>query len=59
MDPTVEKGIFVGYNETSKDYQIYIPALQSVVVRRDVRFEEERAFRRSRELGDREPSTIQ
>ena len=58
LDPTAEKWIFVGYTETSKAYQIYILALRSVVVRRYVRFEE-RAFRRSWELGDREPSTIQ
>ena len=59
LDPTAEKGIFVGYSETSKAYQIYIPGLQSVVVRWDVKFEEERAFRRSPELGDREPSVAQ
>ena len=49
----------MGYSETSKAYRIYIPSLQSVVVRRDVRFEEDRAFRRAQELGDREPSTLQ
>ena len=27
LDPTAEKGIFVGYSETSKDYWIYIPSL--------------------------------
>jgi len=48
-------GIFAGYSETSKAYRIYIPALRSVVVRRDVKFEEERAFQRSRELDEREP----
>jgi hypothetical protein len=26
MEPTTEKGIFVGYSETSKAHQIYIPA---------------------------------
>ena len=26
LEPTIEKGIFVGYNETSKAYQIYIPS---------------------------------
>lgn len=56
LDPTVDKGIFVGYSETCKAYWIYILALQSVVVRQNVKFEEERAFRRSHELGDREPS---
>ena len=59
LDPTAEKGIFVGYSEISKAYRIYIPSLRSVVVRRDVRFEEDKAFRRSWELGDREPSMIQ
>jgi hypothetical protein len=29
-----------GYLEISKSYQIYIPSLQKVVVRKDVRFEE-------------------
>ena len=32
----------MGYSETSKTYRIYIPALRSVMVGRDVRFEEER-----------------
>ena len=59
LDPTTEKGIFVGYSKTSKAYRIYIPALRSVVVRQDVRFKEDRAFMRSPELGDREPSTLQ
>ena len=59
MDPTTEKGIFVGYSETSKDHWIYIRSLQSVVVRRDMKFEEERAFKRSWELGEREPSATQ
>ena len=26
LEPTAEKGIFVGYSETSKAYRIYIPA---------------------------------
>ena len=59
MDPTVEKGLFVGYSETSKAFRIYISALQRVVVRRDVKFEEDRAFCRSRELDEREPSAGQ
>ena len=49
MDPTAEKGIFVGYDETAKAFRIYLPSQRKVVVRRDVKFEEERAFRRSRE----------
>jgi hypothetical protein len=57
MEPTVEKDIFVGYSEVSKAYRIYIPALKRVVVRRDVKFEEQKAFERSQELDQREPPT--
>jgi hypothetical protein len=39
----------VGYNESSKAYQIYIPGQRQIEVSRDVTFEEEIAFRRSRE----------
>jgi hypothetical protein len=52
LDPTAEKGILVGYSEVSKAYWIYIPTLRRIVVRRDVRFEEDRAFMRSLELRD-------
>jgi hypothetical protein len=47
MEPTAEKGILVGYSETSKAYRIYISALRKTIVRRDVKFKEDRAFRRS------------
>jgi reverse transcriptase-like protein len=50
LEPTAEKGIFVGYSETSKAYRIYIPALRKTVLRWDVRFEEDKAFRRSRDM---------
>ena len=49
LDPSSRKGTFVGYNESSKAYQIYIPGQRQIKVRRDVTFEEELAFRRSRE----------
>jgi hypothetical protein len=48
LEPTTEKEIFVGYSETSKAFHIYIPSLRKTVLRRDVRFEEDRAFRKSR-----------
>jgi hypothetical protein len=47
LDPTTQQGILVGYSKVSKAYQIYIPSQRGVVVRRDVRFEEGRAFQRS------------
>jgi hypothetical protein len=40
LEDTAEKGIFVGYNENSKAYRVYIPSLRKIVVKRDVRFVE-------------------
>jgi hypothetical protein len=42
LDHIVERRMLVGYSEVAKAYRIYIPAL-----RRDVKFEEDRAFKRS------------
>ena len=39
----------MGYDESSKAFRIYLPSRRKVVVRREVRIEEERAFRKSRE----------
>ena len=58
LEPTAEKGIFVGYSETSKAYRIYIPGQRKLVVRQDVKFEEDRAFRKSLDLRDRDSSQI-
>ena len=44
FESTTERGIFVGYDETSKAFCIYLPSQRKVVVRREVRFEEERAL---------------
>jgi hypothetical protein len=49
LDPTAQQGILVGYSEVSKAYRIYIASLRRVIVSRDVRFEEDRAFARSLE----------
>jgi hypothetical protein len=48
LDPSGRKGTFVGYNESSKAYRIYIHGQRQIKVRKDVTFEEEVAFRRSR-----------
>jgi hypothetical protein len=48
LDPSGRKGTFVGYNESSKAYHIYIPSQRQIEVRRYVNFEEEVAFRRAR-----------
>eukprot|EP00253_Pinus_taeda_P028945 PITA_28945 len=57
LDQTVEKGYLVGYSETSKAYKIYVPSSRKIVVRRDVKFMEDRAFRKSREMLAREKSS--
>jgi hypothetical protein len=49
LDPSGRKGTFVGYSESSKAYWIYIPGQRQIEVIRDVIFEEEITFRRSRE----------
>ena len=49
FEPTAKRGIFVGYDETSKAFRIYLPSQRKVVMRREVKFEEEWAFRKSRE----------
>ena len=33
FEPTTERGIFVGYDETSKAFRIYLPSQKKVVVR--------------------------
>ena len=59
LEPTAEKGILVGYIKTSKAYRIYIPSQRKIVVRRDVRFKGERAFRKSLDLRDRDSQVPQ
>ena len=49
FEPTADRGIFMGYDKTSKGFHIYLPSQRKVVVRREERFEEERVFRKSRE----------
>jgi hypothetical protein len=49
LDPSGRKGTFVGYSESSKTYWLYIPGQRQIEVSRDVIFEEEIAFQRSRE----------
>jgi hypothetical protein len=50
LEPSGEKGIFVGYSETSKDYKIFILERRKTIVSRDVKFKENLACRKSREL---------
>ena len=40
LDPSIVKGIFVGYSETSKVYSVFIPAQRKTIISRNVRFED-------------------
>jgi hypothetical protein len=49
LDPSGRKGTFVGDNESSKAYRIYILGQRQIEISRDVVLEEDIAFQRSRE----------
>jgi len=49
LEPTTKRGFIVGCIETTHAYKVYIPSLKRNVLRRDVRFEEEKAMRSSLE----------
>ena len=44
LDPSRKKGIFVGYSDTSKAYQIYFPGFKNIDIDRDVTFDEDLAY---------------
>ena len=48
LEPSGKKGIFVGYSESSKAYRVYIPGFRQIETSRDVTFNEDTAFNRSR-----------
>jgi hypothetical protein len=48
LDPSGRKHTFVGYNESSNTYRIYIPGQRQIEVSRDVTLEEEVSFMRYR-----------
>ena len=47
LDPSGEKGIFVGYSENSKGVRVYIPGRRKIEVSRDVTFDEDSVFNES------------
>lgn len=49
LEPTTELGIFVGYTNTPHNYWVYLSSNRIIVVRRDVKFDEEKAMRCSLE----------
>ena len=45
MEPSRNKGTFVGYSETSKEFRIYVPSERHVEVSWDATFHEEETFK--------------
>ena len=52
LELTAEVGIFVGYTDTPHNYRVYLPDNHKTIVRRDIKFHEEKAMKCSLE---REP----
>ena len=48
LDPSGRKGVFVRYSESAKAYRICIPGRRKIELSRDVTFEEDISYRRSR-----------
>jgi transposase InsO family protein len=48
LDPSGRKGVFVDYNKSAKAYRIYIPGQRKIELSRDVTFEEDIAYQRSK-----------
>jgi len=46
LDACGKKGTFVGYNETSKAYRIYVPSQREVELSHDVTFDEDSSLRK-------------
>jgi len=55
LDPSGKKGIFVGYSESSKAYRIYFPGFKKIGISRDVTFDEDTAYKKSRKKPIEEP----
>ena len=57
LDPSINKGIFVGYSESSKAYRIYFPGFKNIDISRDVTFDEDSAYIKSRKIPAKEPES--
>ena len=61
LDPSRGKGILVGYSDTSMAYRIYFPGLKKIDISRDVTFDEDLAYFRTRRTPiqeDKEPKEM-
>ena len=49
LEPKTNIGIFLGYTDTPHNYRVYFPNNRMTVVRRDIKFDEEKAMQLSLE----------
>ena len=50
LNPSGNKGIFVGYSESSKSYRIYFLGFKKINISRDVTFDKDSKTGRKRDL---------
>ena len=50
LDPSGRKGVFVGYSDTSKAFRIYFPGFKKIDINRDVAFDKDSTYIKSRKL---------
>ena len=50
LDPLGKKGIFVGYSESSNAYRIYFPGYKKIDISRDVTFDEDSTYNKSKKI---------
>ena len=59
LDPLGKKGIFVGYSENSKAYRIHFLGFNKIDISRDVTFDEDTAYNKSRKRPAEEPEEVE
>ena len=50
LDPSRRKGIFIGYSDTSKEYQIYFLGFKKINISTDVTFNEDSTYFKYRRI---------
>ena len=59
LDPSRKKGIFVGYSESSKASRIYFPGFKNIDISRNVTFDKDLAYNKSKKRLAEEPEEIE
>ena len=59
LESSGRKGIFMGFSEILKDYKIYFPGFKNINISRDVTFDEDSSYNKSRKRPTEEPEEIE